>query len=780
VKFGSFAVKVFIQVLMMLTAVCVSGAFGETDKREPHLGYLYPAGGQQGCAFEITAAGQYLQGAENAYVSGEGVHAAVIKYIKPLTKKQLQDVRKKMNKLRREKTGNVPARARALQAAKELNRKDANKPDEAEAIELPDHPLLENLEAMSLKELQNLTKELFNPKKQQNMQIADTVIIKISIDPKAQPGQRELRLETATGLTNPMYFEVGTLPEIREPKFNEAEKSSESPIMSPVVLNGQIMPGEVDSFNFRARAGQHLVIQAHARRLNPYLADAVPGWFQAVLNLCDANDNELAWADDYRFDPDPVLYYEITRGGNYKLKIRDAIYRGREDFVYRVTVSEQPFISEMFPLGGQTGMPTVASILGWNLPKRKLPLDTEPGGGNIREAALQQKKWFSNSIPYAVDTLPECNEIEVNDTADHAQLITLPQIINGRIAKSGDADVFRFEGRSGDEIVAEVYARRFGSPLDSLVRLSDASGHLLEWNDDHDDKQMGLQTHYADSYLDVKLPKDGVYYVQLSDAQHHGGKEFGYRLHIGPPRPDFALYLTPSSVNVSAGHSAVVCIHAFRKDGFKGDIEVAIKNAASGFKLTGGHITSGSNRIQMTLTAPDEVLGQPVALQLEGRAMIGGTTVSRQVVPAQDLMQAFAYRHLVPSQELMVSVKQGRKIAPTFEMTDDERVQIPAGGTAQVRVRMAKRPMLRDVQMALSEPPKGIMLQDVTVKSDEVVLVLKADEKLVQGGFKDNLIVEASTEMQRNRPGNKGAGQKQRVWLGALPAIPFEIVQQKN
>ncbi len=46
-------------------------------------------------------------------------------------------------------------------------------------------------------------------------------IIKVTIDPNAMPGDRELRIGTTVGLTNPLCFEVGTLPEIREPKFKD-------------------------------------------------------------------------------------------------------------------------------------------------------------------------------------------------------------------------------------------------------------------------------------------------------------------------------------------------------------------------------------------------------------------------------------------------------------------------------------------------------------------------------------------------------------------------------
>ena len=45
-------------------------------------------------------------------------------------------------------------------------------------------------------------------------------------------------------------------------------------------------------------AGQRLVFALSARELIPYLPDAVPGWFQAVLALYDAKGNEIEFVDD--------------------------------------------------------------------------------------------------------------------------------------------------------------------------------------------------------------------------------------------------------------------------------------------------------------------------------------------------------------------------------------------------------------------------------------------------------------------------------------------------
>jgi len=262
------------------------------------------------------------------------------------------------------------------------------------------------------------------------------VQIELTIDPDATPGERELRLRTPQGLTNPLRFQVGLLPEVCEQEPNDPETyfrlPKPAPLELPAVLNGQITPGDVDRFSFRARQGQQLVMQVQARSLVPYLADAVPGWFQATLTLYDRKGKEVAFDDDYRFDPDPVLFYKVPEDGVYQLEIRDAIYRGREDFVYRVAVGELPFITRIFPLGGRAGAKTV-----------------------IRRTALRLSHSTSNWVRYAVDTLPEGVETEPNDTLSNAEAVAAPRIINGRISKPGDVDVFRFEGRGGDEVVAE-------------------------------------------------------------------------------------------------------------------------------------------------------------------------------------------------------------------------------------------------------------------------------------------------------------------------------------
>jgi hypothetical protein len=259
-------------------------------------------------------------------------------------------------------------------------------------------------------------------------------------------------------------------------------------------------------------------------------------------------------------------------------------------------------------------------------------------------------------VPFALDTLPECFEKEPNNTPAHAQKVKLPIIINGRIDRPDDWDVFQFTGHAGQTIVAEVYARRLDSPLDSVLKLTDASGKLLAFNDDHEDAESGLNTHHADSYLTAKLPADGTYYVHLGDTDRNGGEEYAYRLRISEPRPDFALRVVPSSVAFRSKNGSALSVYVIRKDGFTGPITLSLKDPPAGFSSYPVTLSGKQEMVRLGLKTDMVATKEPVTLTIEGRAKIQGQQITHVAVPAEDRMQAFLWRHLVPAKDLKAMV----------------------------------------------------------------------------------------------------------------------------
>jgi hypothetical protein len=764
------------QVFCLALAFALVVSAAQAQQSNPHIGYAYPAGGRQGTSFQVVVGGQYLNGATNSLISGAGIYSKIIDYTRPLTGKEANELREKLKGLQEKRMAAQNNRRGALQAEASNSTNVTWTPEDQRMV------------------VEIRTKlASFGPNRQQNPAISENVILQVTVAPDANPGDRELRLETQTGLSNPLLFRVGQLPEFsqraasREPvnlndiqlgrdKNTSAAAPTEMDITLPCVVNGQIMPGGVNWFHFKARQGQHLVVAAAARELIPYLPDAVPGWFQASLALYDAKGKELEYADHFRFSPDPVLYYEIPKDGEYSVTIRDSIYRGREDFVYRVTVGELPFVTSIFPLGGPAGAQTRIELKGWNLPVTNLTMDAGDKVPGIYPLSKREGEWLSNPALFAVTTLPECLEQEPNNEPGTAQSVTLPIIVNGRIDQPGDVDMFRFKGGAGSQIVAEIYARRLNSPLDSVLKLTDADGRQLAFNDDHEDKGSGLNTHHADSYLTATLPADGTYYLRLWDAQHQGGPEYAYRLRISAPHPDFELRVVPSSVAVRPGASVPLTVYALCKDGFSNQISLVLKDAPAGFSLSGGQVPSNTNQVRITLTAPQIPRAEPFSLNLAGCAIIDGEAVIRPAVPAEDMMQAYLYRHLVPSKQLLVAVSGRWMPRAIVKILGETPVKIPAGGTARVRISTPRGSLPNQLQLELSEPPDGIVLQSVVSSGESTEIVLHTDAGKVKPGQTGNLIVRVMAE-RPSAPGKaKGQNKGQRMNLSALPAIPFEII----
>jgi hypothetical protein len=757
-------------MIILLLALLPASAI-RAQQNTPHIGYVYPAGGRQGTTFQVTVGGQFLVAVSNAYISGAGIQAAVVEYNRPMNQKEFNDLRDQLKK---------------LQDKWQATRKSPSTTN-----------VWTDADGQIFAEIRN--KILKNPpNRQANPAVAETVIIQITLATNAESGEHEIRLRTPNALSNPLVFCVGQLPEFSKraakatnPDLNRfLEKLGQKPasvtpksemrITLPATVNGQIMPGGVDRYRFWAHKGQQIVINVSARGLIPYLADAVPGWFEATLTLRDAKGNELAYDDRFRFRPDPVLHFETPHDGEYVVEIKDSLYRGREDFVYRITLGELPFVTDIFPLGGPADVKTTVELKGWNLPTTTLTLDNKDKEPGIYPISVSKEGRIPNRVPFAVDTLPECLEREPNDTPATAQPVTLPVIVNGRIDQPGDWDVFRFEGHAGEQIVAEVLARRLNSPLDSVLKLMDAAGNQLAFNDDYEDKGEGLETSHADSYLTATLPANGVFFIYVGDTQRQGGSDYAYRLRISEPRPDFALRVVPSSLNVRAGMSVPVTVYALRRDGFTNAINLDLKDAPPGFALNGAHVPGNQDKAQFTLKAPAQPIKEPVTLSLEGSAVIQGQLVVRAAVPAEDMMQAFAYRQLVPAKELNVVVAGNPRpfAKDMIKILSATPVKIPAGGTAQVRIATPSSTFAERFDLELNGAPEGIAIQNVSPIPSGVKITLRCDASKSKPGLNGNLIFNVLLKKQPPAQNTQKQGNQHRNPVGTLPAIPFEIVAE--
>ncbi len=465
--------------------------------------------------------------------------------------------------------------------------------------------------------------------------------IAVTIAPDAETGIRELRILNSGGVSNRFRFVVGDLPEINEIEPNSSKAAPQRVESLPVVINGQITEGDRDYFHFHAAAGQTVICEVQARALLPYIADAVPGWFDPVLAIYDSSGHQLDFADDFRVNPDPILAFHAPRDGDYTLELRDVIYRGRGDFVYRLTL-----------------------------------------GGNSPDTTVRFPKI----------TLPLVNAAAPNDTPAQAQRVTPPIVIEGRIQRPGASGYYQFHARPNERFVMEVQARRYDSPLDSILTLYNARHEVVAENDDWTDPTAGMVAHQADSRILYTASAEADYVLRIRDVQGKGGDDYVYRLLIAPPRPDFTLRITPDNPRLAQGDTAAITVGAVRRDEFNGEIKLSVEGLPPGFATSDAVIPAGQNEGRLTITAPPDAPAGVLSPTVNGFAIIGQETVMRRAESAEAVMQAFAYTHVLPTEKLWLAV-----IPQTaFSITSDAGpIEVKPGSETPITVKVHRKDGVR-------------------------------------------------------------------------------------
>lgn len=730
-----FLFGAIVSVLLMYDLAAAVSGF-------PDIGYLYPAGGQQGTCVQAVLGGQGLRGATTVHFDHPGITAEIVTFYRPFNNVQ-RDARLVLTKIMRETaeqrwaeglargTFAGPAPWEHRPGILRVNTKALEQID-IDHIKLPQHPLLDDLENHSLHELEHLYVTLFRDRfmRQPNAQLAEMLRLAITIAEDVPTGSYRFRLNGRLGLSEEGIFQVGSLPETCELEHNDPDPRSFFPppaaLTLPVCINGQIMPGDVDVVRFQACAGERLRIRCQARSLVPFLADAVPGWFQAVISIHDDGGREIAYGDDDQHRPDPALTLTIPSEGVYQLRIRDAIYRGREDFTYRVTIDR--------------------------------------------------------AVAQARAVLPT-NEHTSRDTA---RALTLPVRVEGILSATGEAHFYTFDGQAGASMVAEIVGRRQDSPLDSVLHLYGPDGSVVAWNDDtvdkHDHLHRGLdtQTHFADSRVSCTLPLEGSYLLRVADVRGDGGPTHRYLLRLGPPQPDFRLWASPSAINLFCGRATPVTVHVQRRDGFAGPIALALVDPPPGFSMEGVGIPSGRDSIRVTISAPGwqqakRLRGEMIALNIVGRSIIDAQPVERLAQACEDTMQAFLWRHLVESKGLVATVLQSPLPNPA-QLVQETPIHLPPGHSERIRfIVQGLDPQQARIELALVEAPEGISLSAVTIEPNQLSFVLNCGD--VADELADNLIVEAMmTPLRHHKTKQPLAESKQRTRsVGYLPSIPVII-----
>ena len=383
--------------------------------------------------------------------------------------------------------------------------------------------------------------------------------IEFVVDKNAASGSRPIRIHSVQGGSTPRPFIVGEFPEVVE---NESEQFQDVNVTPSVTINGRLHPtGDMDEYRLKLQSGQQIVCSVAARSIGS------PS--DTILRLLDSSGKVVAVGDD-RGNSDPLLVFRSESAGTFTLQLFDFNLAGGAEHVYRLTLTDGPFLDYAYPAGVQSGTMATVTLHGWNLPGDTAQHSIEANG----ESHVVRIPGCANNLTIPVGECSESLEVEPNNTTEQSQVISVPQTINGRFGEAGDADVFQWSAKKGDRVNISVASADLGFPTDVVLRVTNSEGKLVREIDD-------VRPSRDPSYL-FTVPTDGDYFLTLTERALRGGPRFIYRLEICPPQPSVRLTVKTTEFAIVPGESLTVPVRVEPLGGFAEEIELTAIDLPTG------------------------------------------------------------------------------------------------------------------------------------------------------------------------------------------------------
>lgn len=427
---------------------------------------------------------------------------------------------------------------------------------------------------------------------------ANRVEFDLTLSEPVIPGIFQIRLGSGKGISNPIRVGLDRLSQ--QPFMGEIASL-------PVALHGSLSGTQVVATRFRGTKGQKFVADVEAQRLGAN--------FKPVLRIKDAQGRQIAWSPaNPRIAGDARLSLELPDDGDYTVELHDVLYRAASPGFFRLKLGDLKFADLALPMGVQMGSKVTLRFAASNLPS---DTTTEFDASGVKlvsdlPAPLTPFPHFTGSPPRVVIS-GHAELLETSATEGQRQeLPVVPVAVSGRLSQQGDEDQFVLPVNPGSRLRFEVYAQRFGSPLDGVLSLRNEKGEQVASSDD----RPGM----ADPGLDFAIPAEmNKLVIALRDLVGRGGDEFVYRVEVTDlGQPDFRILADADRINVPAGATQVIRLQVNRM-GYDGPIGLSVDGLPSNAQLAGQEIPAGATVGLLTISAaegpPLHLLGKILAQQ---------------------------------------------------------------------------------------------------------------------------------------------------------------------
>ncbi len=591
------------------------------------------------------------------------------------------------------------------------------------------------------------------------------------------------------GVSGPRLFHVSRKREFIEPAPSDPSagpaRTPSAPTDLPLgtIVNGRIAAaGEIDRFRFEGQAGETVVVECWANRIDSQL--------RAVLELFDSDDRRLAVSRG-ESQLDPCIHLRLPTDGAYGVKLTDLTYTGSQQHFYRLAVGTGPRVEFALPTVLRRGTTNRVTLFGHNL-ARLQPSDignVEPvgvsaglGGPRLNDEDVDSAHVVTGASPAIAHRAIESLEINVtvpagqpvsavparlsaaqaaldffaydlpgadepvlfsvtdvsiavdeglddaggNHSPQQAQKIGIPCEVSGQLISGDEQDWYAFEAGRGEVVWFNVFGERLGSPVDLELLLLDDSGdrEILRMNDELDNVgPASFPTAHLDPQGRWVAPAEGRYLLMLRNLSGglHDDPRRVYRLSLRREEQDFQVAVVPRRAGEHTG------LNVWRGGRAMADV-VAFRSPgmAAPIRITVDDLPPG-------IECPDVWLGPHIV-----RAPL--VVTAQEEVP----LEAVALR-----------------LTARAELSGEERVRAVRGGTAAV---------------SLSPLPAGRVTPEILLGIGPVAPLTVSVEpqaaKVPQGGF-----VEVQVSLSRSDNSHPPSVELTAVGLPAnvpneLSAIP--------
>lgn len=384
--------------------------------------------------------------------------------------------------------------------------------------------------------------------------LKDTGKLQVKIAPNAQVGLHWVRMYDDIGSTAIRPFLVGAHPELLESEPNNSPSEATRIDKFPATVHGILNKrADVDVF----------AISLKAHQLMAATVDAVK-WLQSpadtTLQIIDRNGFVLAENLDH-VGLDPYLEFRAPKEDSYFIRI----------FAFPATPDSTIAFS-----GGAD----------WNY---RLQIDTK---STPMDRSLDYSRWSE------IESNRTIIESGKHDRFENAYAAQLPLRVRSTIASPRQSDYFRFTTSKGKSYRVKVVAREFGSSLDPVITVYDATQKQIVQQDDVGNDR--------DSVTIVKAPSDGDCFIQVSDFHRFGGDRFAYVLDIEEFNPGYKVSVGSDLINATIDKEFEFTVAIDRDSDYKDTLLISIDPLPEGIAcapVESKHGTDSGKKVTLKIKA---------------------------------------------------------------------------------------------------------------------------------------------------------------------------------